>query len=202
MRHLLDETLYAHFDKDEIIRELIKYICCNNTYEHELKFPGEPFVSTPTIVPEEIMMKAVTYSFGAALVEGGNALKVQSIFISNYMTHISKYLNRVGVKFYFTFFKPSDLVNMQMDAKISSGDSLKDVITDFSKSEAVTDPFNIFYNLCLVIHTDNVKFIEDMDKIFGRLNNSKKPTTVVIKMLPSTNLNHIKRVVELIHKHF
>ena len=91
---------------------------------------------------------------------------------------------------------------MQIDKKISSGDSLKDVITDFSKSEAATNSFNIFYNLYLVIHTDNVKFIEDMDKIFGRHNNSKKPATVVIKMLPSTNLNHIKRVVELIHKHF
>lgn len=202
MKHLLDEALYTQSDTDEIINELIKYIGCNNTYEHELKNPGEPFVSTPMIVPEKIMMQAVTYSFGKLLVDGGNALKVQSIFISNYMTHISKYLNRVGAKFYFTFFKPSDLINMRMDAKIFSGDSLEDVITGFSKSESVTNPFNIFYNLCLVIHTDNEKFIEDMDKIFGKPNNSKKPATVVIKMLPSTNLNHIKRVVELIHKHF
>ena len=147
-------------------------------------------------------MQSVTYSFGNLLVEGGNVLKVQSIFISNYMSHISKYLNQVGAKFYFTFFKPSDLVNMQMDTKLCSGDSLKDVIAGFSESEAATDPFNIFYNLCLVIHTDNSKFIEDMNKIFGKFNNSKKPATVVIKMLPSTNLNHIKRVVELIHKHF
>ena len=207
MKSLLDEKPYTLQDKDEIISELIKYISTNNTYEHDLINPGKAFVSAPYSIPEDVMKASINTSFLGRLVDAGNVLKYQSIFISNYMTHIGRYLHHAGIRYYFSYFKPSDLVNCEFNRKMISGATIEDIITDMMSSgnDYKCNPFNIFYNLYIVITTDNAEFVKDMDKLTGinsRYSADGGKRQVVISVLPAINLNFINQIVKLIHKHF
>lgn len=97
---LLHRTLFTNSDKTEIMRYLREYLNHNNPYEHQLINPETRFQSSALTIPDQIADQMITGSFGENNVAtAGNALKVQSIFISDFMTHLGKYLSRTGTEY-------------------------------------------------------------------------------------------------------
>lgn len=207
MNTLLSERPYTQNDREEVICELLKYINNNNTYEHQLRNPDEPFVSNPNMISEDYMRSLTLATFpDSILIEAGNYLKTQSIFIANRMQHISSYLSRVGVKHTFLYFKPVDIVSIALMSRFMNSGSMGEVIGQTINSESCkyqTDPFNIFYKFFLLIERPNEAFMRDMDLLHGtKSDNDDRHRFAMIRFLPCTHIEYIDRVIRLIHKHF
>lgn len=204
---LLDERLYTNSDRDEILEEMMKYISHNNTYEHQLVNPRNDFIYVPSPIPEQFMRETVIQTFQNNLINAGNVLKTQSIFIAKRMPHIRSYLYKAGVSHSFCFFKPSDILMTELSARAIKNGNIESAIEHIMKenNEAKSDPFNIFYRLSLTIDHPTVAFIKDMDKLHGITREEKDiPSCAMhISLLPSDNEHRrIDEIIRLIHKHF
>ena len=152
------------------------------------------------------MHEIVINTFRDGLIDAGNLLKIQSIFIANRMPHIRNYLSKAGIKHSFCYFKPSDFVMDTLMMKSMSSGSLEDGIEELIKSdkyEYKTNPFNIFYRFILMIEDPSIEFIKDMDNLYGvkrdTINENSRP---MISFLPTADIKRIDDVIRLIHKHF
>lgn len=201
---LLDERLYTNSDKEEILEELMKYITNNNPYEHQLLYPGYQFDYTPNPIPEKFMRDTIIQTFQDRLTMAGNVLKMQSIFIAKIMPHIRSYLYKGGVNHSFCFFKPSDIIATEfMSRAIKSGD-IENAIERIMKDNK-GNPFDVFYNIYLIINKPTLGFIKDMDKLHGITRPEDKIPSgpMTISLLPAYNgSRRIDEIVRMIHKHF
>lgn len=217
---LLHRTLFTNSDKTEIMRHLREYLNHNNPYEHQLTNPETRFQSSVLTIPDQIADQMITGSFGENNVTtAGNALKVQSIFISDFMTHLGKYLSRTGTDYRFIFYKPSDIISFIVSTKATSAvidqpddtNVFENVVDDFVNNsiksggiDTISDPFNIFYNLYLQIQIKNPAIIADLDKIYGKQTTigDDMPSGISIQLLPNTDLHRIEAITALIHKYY
>lgn len=202
---LLDEKLYTDSDRDEIVEEMIKYISCNNTYEYQLLHPGHQFVHVQSPIPYQIMRNSVVQTFQDNLINAGNVLKTQSIFIAKRMPHIRSYLFKAGVNHSFCFFKPSDIVMTEFTVRGVQSGSIEDAMEHVMRVEENLNPFNVFYRLSLIIDNPTPEFVKDMDKLYGvtRKEGRIPDGAMHINLLPTDNEHRrIDEVIRLIHKHF
>ena len=217
---LLHRTLFTNSDKTEIMRYLREYLNHNNPYEHQLINPETRFQSSVITIPDQIADQMITGSFGENnIATAGNALKVQSIFISYFMTHLGKYLNRTDTEYRFIFYKPSDIISFIVSAKATSAvidqpddtNAFENAVDDFVNNaigsggiDIIRDPFNIFYNLYLQIQIKNPAIIADLDKIYGKQTTigDDMPSNISIQLLPNIDLRRIEAITALIHKYY
>ena len=217
---LLHRTLFTNSDKTEIMRYLREYLNHNNPYEHQLTNPETHFQSSILTIPDQIADRMITGSFGENnIATAGNALKVQSIFISDFMTHLSKYLSKTGTEYRFIFYKPSDIVSFIVSAKATSAvidqpddtNAFENVVDDFVNNairsggiDTIRNPFNIFYTLYLQIQIKNPAIIADLDKIYGKQTTIGEdiPDGICIQLLPNIDLRRIEAITALIHKYY
>ena len=204
---LLDERLYTNSDREEILEEMIKYINHNNAYEHQLLYPGYRFAYTPSPIPEKFMRDTIIQTFQDKLTMAGNVLKMQSIFIAKIMPHIRSYLYKAGVSHSFCFFKPCDIMMTELTSRAIRSNSIEDAIEHIMKdnNKEKGNPFNIFYNISLVIDKPTLGFIKDMDKLHGITRSEDKIPSgpMTISLLPANNgSRRIDEIVRMIHKHF
>lgn len=217
---LLHRALFTNSDKTEIMQYLREYLNHNNPYEHQLTNPETHFQSSILTIPDQIADQMITGSFGENNIAiAGNALKVQSIFISDFMTHLGKYLNRTGTDYRFIFYKPSDIISLIVSAKATSAvidqpddtNAFENVIDNFVNNairsggiDAISDPFSIFYKLYLQIQIKNPAIITDLDKIYGKQTTigDDIPDSICIQLLPNIDLRRIEAITSLIHKYY
>ena len=204
---LLQDKLYTENDKEQVIQEIVTYISHNNIYEHQLLHPGKSFVEFPSIIPKDIAKDINISTFANRLIDAGNVLKAQSIFIARQMPHIMSYLTKAGIKHSICYFKPTDIVMTELSCKALRSNDIEDAISSMGIENNLNklNPFNIFYTMVLTINNPRIGFVKDMDRLYG-INRSERDIANLpmhISILPTDGrYRRVDEIIRLIHKHY
>ena len=120
------------------------------------------------------------------------------------MPHIRSYLYKGGISHSFCFFKPSDIIATEFMSRAIRFGGIENAIERIMKDNK-GNPFDVFYNIYLIINKPTLEFIKDMDKLHGITRSEDKIPSgpMTISLLPANNgSRRIDEIVRMIHKHF
>ena len=206
--------MYTDKDEEMALKAITDYMRGNNVPEH-YAFTTEPFKPNDFPVPEDVVSRDIRTAYGVNLITMANVLKVQDIFFTEYMKHISRYLYYLGIKCYFSSIRPSDyctafILSDLMHNKSNFTDTgswnpnvkwedLK--YTDNVKANRA-NPINAFYFTHITIMNPNKDFVDSIKYMAGGLVHEGKDNSVTIQLLPALNVDFLVEFTKQIHKFF
>jgi len=209
--------LYTDDDKDLAIAHLADYINNNNIPEHYATSDG-PFEPSKSVTPIEFLRPVIERQYGVNITNIANILMMQDLFFEKYMPHLSRYLDLVGVKHYFSYIRPSSITSryilrMYLSGKVPNIPQCwnSDVLwLDYSYKKNdynanIHNPINNFYSASLILFDiNNDAFRDALDKFYDKdtRDNRGKPCTIGIRILPSLDPSFMINITKLIHKYF
>lgn len=216
MDYRFKHPIYTNEDSDAAVEHLIEYIENNNIPEHNATSDHE-FTHKKSEIPKEIMKQVIRKQYGVNLINIANILLMQDLFFREYMPHISRYLDLIGVKYYFSYMRPSNITSRYIIRMYLSGKMINplsywnsDVLWDDYSYRSdnpnmnIMNPINNFYMANLVLYNiSNDTFMDAFDKLYGKNTKSERgeTNTICIKMLPSVNPSFMMQITKLIHKY-
>ena len=218
MDYTFMHPLYENGEEEVAIDHIAEYLENNNRPEfYATNVNCDEFTIAPPLIPREQTENILKAQYGKNIILVGNILRMQDLFFKDYMPHICKYLDILGIKCFCSLFRPSQFIGPHIIKKYISGNQIiplkywnpniewSDLSYTKNADDNLTNPINNFYSASLDIYGINSdEFIETVGKIYGmnlKRKDKSRPSNMSLKMLPCVNPLTMIQVTEAIHKY-
>lgn len=218
MDYTFMHPLYENGEEEVAIDHIAEYLENNNRPEFNVTNVNHmEFEKAPLLVPREQTESILKTQYGKNLILVGNVLRMQDLFFKDYMPHMCKYLDILGIKCYCSLFRPSQFTGPYIIKSYISGKKTVPLRywnpevewTDLSYTnnfdDNLTNPINNFYSASLDIYgVTSDEFIEAIGRIYGmdlRRKDKSRPSNMSLKILPCMNPLTMIQITEAIHKY-
>lgn len=218
MDYAFMHPLYENGEEEVAVDHIAEYLENNNRPEFDVtNINHEEFIKAPLLVPREQTEAILKTQYGKNIILVGNVLRMQDLFFKDYMPHICKYLDILGIKCFCSLFRPSQFTGLHIIKMYTSGKKTvplrywnpnvewADLSYTKNVDDNLTNPINNFYSASLDIYgINNDDFIEAIGRIYGmnlKRKDKSRPSNMSLKILPCANPLTMIQVTEAIHKY-
>lgn len=218
MDYAFMHPLYENGEEEVAIDHIAEYLENNNRPEFDItNVNRDEFIKAPILVPREQTEAIIKAQYGNNIILIGNVLRMQDLFFKDYMPHICKYLDILGIRCFCSLFRPSQFTGPYIIKMYTSGKKTTplrywnpnvewlDLSYTKNVDDNLTNPINNFYSASLDIYGINSdEFIEAIGRIYGmnlKRKDKSRPSNMSLKILPCANPLTMIQVSEAIHKY-